>query len=255
MTFEELLDVEIKNFKKLVKGKDKEGNIDFSSFDETNIMKVLRKALNDALAQAARRKKIEYSDNVDAFLREYFLNYFTKLKENQRYDNQEEYKDAFIKNIIKIFNDHKNELGNFSEDGYAYKFATMAFKYLYCFDGVCKENFKFCYLPLDKYTIIWFKTHCNKSSTWKTWLNDDNNAWSNITEKVFFGIQDEVKEILEKELNYIINHSTGETVDLNGKNKLDVEFVVWTQEKINEIRRSILNNKEYIDRIGIKSFL
>ncbi len=97
--------------------------------------------------------------------------------------------------------------------GKAQKIINMSFKYLFCCDDApgCVDNskyidhFKFCHMPLDSYTLEWYKRSSNNQK--KTY------TWSKMKKGDYTEIQDGIRIILNK------------TVDT----PLEKEFKVWPE--------------------------
>lgn len=93
--------------------------------------------------------------------------------------------------------------------GQSQKIINMAFKYLYCCDDYRsdkKDYFVNCHMPLDDYTLTWYKNEC--SPDWR------KEAWSVIDDVLaYYDIQSAIRE------------------KLNGQNVLVAEFSIWSQEK------------------------
>ena len=137
----------------------------------------------------------------------------------------------------------------FAKFGFAQKFVSMSFKYMYCFDNSKRGNFKFCKLPLDKYTISWYRQKGDKELIKQ--FKDKKFAWSEISEDLYNEIQDNIDSILSRKCKYQIKCSDKTAVIVLPENKIEVEFIVWAQEKLNEVYREIIKYKDYYDRLGI----
>lgn len=138
----------------------------------------------------------------------------------------------------------------FATYGYAQKFVSMSFKYMYCFDTAEKVNFKYCKLPLDKYTINWYKTVGNVDI--KNKFKEKKYAWSNIENRELYDdIQNDIDDVLRKGYDYCVCcGNPNETIRLSN-NKLECEFVIWSQEMLNELYAQIIKEKHHQGRLGI----
>lgn len=93
--------------------------------------------------------------------------------------------------------------------GQAQKLLNMAFKYLYCLEDFReghRSHFACCHMPLDSYTLAWYKRECDPSY--------DGEAWSAIDDNAKY---------------YRIVETTREK--LKGKVVLEEEFSIWDAEK------------------------
>ena len=72
-----------------------------------------------------------------------------------------------------------NQIGTF---GKAQKLVNMTFKYLYCFYGDSYNNhFKYCHMPLDSYTLEWFKRYVGiRTNKDEKLVKGKVCAWSNL---------------------------------------------------------------------------
>ena len=117
--------------------------------------------------------------------------------------------DKWYETSLTHINDHKKCL----TVGQAQKIINMAFKYLYCCKDyrdayTYKSYFKKCHMPLDSYTLGWFK-EIDKGEVYK------GEAWSSIDNyEDYINIQERIRK------------------KLKDKNVLEEEFIIWSQEKI-----------------------
>ena len=113
--------------------------------------------------------------------------------------------------------------------GKAFKFASMVFKYLYCFDSIrnrFESQFEQCCIPLDTYTLNWYERESNR---YKTRLNKAN-GWSNIGPKLYKDIQEDIQDIINKGYCYKYNYK-GKIIRCYPKTRLALEFIIWRKEK------------------------
>lgn len=210
--YEDILNFEIMRFKQ---------DYNITNYSEKDAMRLLRVALADALAYAARRKKVKYADNANSICQ-------TMLKKiNEEIDNKN-FKDIFDDLVEKF---QKNEhLTRFREIGYALKFSSMVFKYFYCFDDIREkygDKFDECCLPLDSNTLNWYEKK----------FGEKCSVWSELEKKIYEDIQLKIKnEIKNKKLAYEyklidLKQKKIETINCLPKNRLDLEFIMWNQEK------------------------
>ena len=184
MTSAELVLFEIEQFKK---GWGKK--IDFSEITAININSCISHALSDALNQGSRRRSLRYKPVEEKFYLS-FSDVFKDVAEGKKLIvSNNDFKILFSDLKERFFDVLKeNNLEPLATFGFAQKFISMSFKYIYCFNGSKKENFKFCYLPLDQYTINWYKQYGSKRLVDQ--FKKINYAWSKINEELFFKIQE-----------------------------------------------------------------
>ncbi len=110
-------------------------------------------------------------------------------------------------------NEFNNDFGTY---GKAQKIINMSFKYLFCCDDApgmvenskYKEHFEYCHMPLDSFTLIWYKRNVDKEKK--------DYTWSKINYEEYIGIQKNIRDYL--------NESEDEL------SPLQKEFIVWSQK-------------------------
>lgn len=204
----------------------------------------LEKAFDDAFNQYARREKKNYAAKKQDLIKpivERLFNYLNSAEDN--------FGDCFTECI----NLSKQILDN-NRYGIAQKFTNMSFKYLYCYSNAVdfENKFQECHMPLDKYTIKWVKSLKDKNINQK--LESINNAWANIDVVLYNDIQNLITNTLNSNFNYTIsfNKKSSETTCVLPKNKLYAEFIIWHQEKINELHNKLKKAESDFDRLGIR---
>lgn len=110
----------------------------------------------------------------------------TVAGELQKYFTEEENKEPFNKKhsewCEKLIKDYSSYLDEELTYGQAQKIINMAFKYLYCiFDAKekleeKKERFKYCHMPLDKFSLEWVKRY---------FFSTNNEYWEKSREENF----------------------------------------------------------------------
>ncbi len=130
---------------------------------------------------------------------------------------------------------HKNICNDacvwFKENGYdsvtfgqAQKIVNMTFKYLYCLKDADKYNgvFEKCHMPLDSFTLEWYKRYVWKKEEYKIMYNV---KWSNLNEYAYRKITDAIKNYLDSnpQFNY-----KGQNMSLS-QNRLVSEFYIWPE--------------------------
>lgn len=204
----------------------------------------MEKAFDDAFNQYARRNKIKYAaekrELMTPIVDRLFI-YFNSVSDS--------FDDCFS-DCIRL---SKAILGN-NLYGVAQKFTNMSFKYLYCYSDVedFANKFDNCHMPLDKYTIKWIKSLKNKNINQK--LNNISSAWANIDKELYDEIQEFIDTTLIKDYTYVIsfNKNSSEQTCILPQNKLLAEFIIWHQEKLNELYRVIKRSEKDFDRLGIQ---
>lgn len=121
---------------------------------------------------------------------------------------------------------------NLGAYGKAQKIINMTFKYLYCFYHTKKEyeaHFNYCHMPLDSYTLEWFKRTTSMKLTIKKM-----ESWS----KVQTGISSDSPELPasdEKNDKYtyeFYRNKIREIADNKGCSPLEIEFVAWPETQL-----------------------
>ncbi len=94
--------------------------------------------------------------------------------------------------------------------GKAQKIINMAFKYLRCCcdAGKYPDHFKFCHMPLDSFTLTWYKRKTDDKK---------NYTWSKIHPEEYREIQKTIRNYLQKSENNL--------------SPLELEFIVWPEIK------------------------
>ncbi len=247
MTSVDLVNFEIDQFKK---GWGKK--LCFDRLTAKNVDSCLTHALSDALNQGARRNKVEYKTKINAILSSVKDDLIAIAKGKIPISDANDYKQKFLRLKDEFITALKNNgLGKLATFGFAQKFISMSFKYLYCFKKCVRKNLRFCYLPLDQYTIDWYKKYGSENLI--NSFKSINFAWSKIDETLYFEIQSDIDDALAKGIYYPINcKDLTQTVKLP-KNKIQVEFITWMQERLNDVYNNSLKVlKAYYDRLGIK---
>lgn len=242
-----VLKFEVDHFKKEFSKK-----INFKKLNEGEVNECLKKALSDALNQGARRNKVEYKKKLNAILSSVKNDLFAIATGRIIISDANDYKKHFLRIKDAFFNAlRSNDLGMLATFGFAQKFISMSFKYLYCFDDCVRKNLRFCYLPLDQYTIDWYKKYGSKSLINR--FKSIKFAWSNIDETLYLEIQSDIDSKLKSCLDYEINCKDSKQRIQLPQSKIEVEFIVWKQEQLNEFSKKLSKFKDYFERLGIKA--
>lgn len=142
----------------------------------------------------------EALNNLSQKIGDYFKNESPK--------NAESYDESFNEFMGSLDDSSKLTIGQ------KQKIINMAFKYLFCckcFRTMYSSYFDYCHMPLDKYTLSWYKRVCQKRSD-KEKIGD--TTWSSINEIELY------RFIVEKIRNKLDNRLV-----------LICEFEIWEKEK------------------------
>lgn len=147
-----------------------------------------------------------------------------------------------------------SDIGTF---GKAQKIVNMSFKYLYCCDDALTnyiEHFKFCHMPLDSFTLEWFKRDVNIREWFKNEERDKTKPRI-ISEKMasWSALEyDEEEDLLKDAVGYYLKDGKKEFYSYRfylenirkhiEKNKyqkdsgdvlspLELEFIVWPESQ------------------------
>lgn len=204
----------------------------------------MKEAFDDAFKQYARREKKKYAEERQGLMTPVVDRLF-------RYFNSAE--DTFAACFADCIELAKKILGN-NRYGIAQKFTNMSFKYLLCYADAAEFEAKFehCHMPLDIYTISWVRALKNKDINKR--LNAVNNAWANMDKPLYDAIQELVQNKLYSGYTYQIsfNKKATEATCVLPKNKLFAEFIIWRQEQLNILYRTIEKAEADFERLGIQ---
>ena len=243
-----VLKFEVDHFKKEFGKK-----INFKELNEDEVNECLKKALDDALRENARSKKEQYKYSKEKIISNFTDDFIKVANGGHKISNElnfEKLFDELAKKFSTVLKDQKLE--SLSKIGFAQKFINMSFKYLYCFEECDKNNLRFCHLPLDKYTINWYKKIGDKNNIAD--LKEINFSWSKINEDLYFNIQKDIDSKLKSCLDYEIHCKDPKQRIQLPQSKIEVEFIVWKQEQLNEFSKKLSKSKDYFERLGIKAF-
>ena len=247
VNFNDVLNFEVDQFKKEFGKK-----IDFHKLDSSNVDQCLKYALDDALRENARSKKEQYKDSKEKIISNFTDDFIKVANGGNKISNERDFEELFdelAKKFSTVLKDQKLE--SLSKIGFAQKFINMSFKYLYCFEECDKNNLRFCHLPLDKYTINWYKKIGDKNNIAN--LKEINFSWSKINDDLYFNIQKDIDSKLKSCLDYEIHCKDPKQRIQLPQSKIEVEFIVWKQEQLNEFCKKLSKFKDYFERLGIKA--
>ena len=246
------LQIEVDRFKKGIK---KRNPNEFSRLSSVKELDSIRAAIELAYIDTRRTMrgiskpenkdyqeiKEKVLENIEIELYDYFNNQdfpknFNFSTEHEKLCNIWHNKFNRIKKDIKAENkkdsNSNDEYGKtFGTYGKAQKIINMAFKYLYCCsdapgckrDSKYKDHFKYCHMPLDRYTLTWFARDVEKKESKKRKVNvNEEYSWSNIDNY-------EEYDSIQKDINDFINSKIDkETYTLS---PLELEFLVWPESQ------------------------
>lgn len=218
----------VSKFKKEIKNKN------FDSIEEFDIY-------NNKMFETALR--LGYKDAQRTFTN------INKLVWEKHNDSKDKFFDSFSEEIQKIFIKKESNFSPkflfdkftefFQSYGYtvtygqAQKVINMTFKYLYCLDDKkqYKEDiFDKCHMPLDSFTLAWYKRNILKKTDAKDYQIKSEDSWSKLEKEKYTHIQELIKNRVEKGLKIKIN---GINIPLP-EAPLDAEFVIWQEEIMNQ---------------------
>lgn len=119
--------------------------------------------------------------------------------------------------------------------GKAQKIVNMTFKYLFCYVDADSYtgHFQYCHMPLDSFTLTWYRREAKKCLKQKVelWYQDnknrvDNLTWSDMEGGEYIKIQEDISKIL---VDYKIKIGN-QGISLP-KNSLKAEFYIWQNER------------------------
>ena len=130
----------------------------------------------------------------------------------------DEWHKAVCTEFLTLFNEDNKKRYMPVAYGKAQKAVNMVFKYLYCYDGAEKYinegYFAHCHMPLDNFTLNWYKKEVAYPPT--------DGAWSDLKYGAYVEIQTNIR-----------NYLKGSSSPLPS-NALEAEFYVWQRERYEE---------------------
>lgn len=157
-------------------------------FDDDGIEESIRHGLRDFTFRTEKKKtkeKFGVEEMFKVLADKDFVNRFKQyFKENSK---DEENFDKWHKETCKVFLKALGDVYEKLSYGKAQKIVNMTFKYAYCLPGAEKKKmyFKHCHMPLDSFTLQWFKRDIVKNDEIRIRDNEHNRVglipnWSNI---------------------------------------------------------------------------
>lgn len=168
-------------------------------FDDKGIEESIRHALKDFTFRTTKKKTEEKFGVEEMFqalakgengfvcrFKNYFRDTSKKDFDNLHKDISKEDFDKWHKDTCKVFLKALEGIYEELSYGKAQKIVNMTFKYAYCLldDEEKKKYFEHCHMPLDSFTLEWFKRKIVKNSTIS--IREEKNQaglvpkWSNI---------------------------------------------------------------------------
>lgn len=131
--------------------------------------------------------------------------------------------------VCLIVEDKLKEYYNGVHYGKAQKLVNMTFKYMYCYDFTnnykdYEKYFLNCHMPLDSFTLEWFKREANRKS--HTVMADKIPSWSNMQYDVYSG---KIYDINGKYIyNFFVDEIRKLIVELGSNlTPFQAEFIIW----------------------------
>lgn len=115
--------------------------------------------------------------------------------------------------------------------GKAQKIVNMTFKYLYCYtDTALKGFFEHCHMPLDSFTLEWFKREMRvkhnlivgQISSWSKMENEDGDTYKDQ--------KDDKKYSYHFYVSHIRRYIKDNKIELT---PLQLEFIIWPETQLN----------------------
>lgn len=138
-------------------------------------------------------------------IQKYFTASTAELSQNFFDDWHKRFCDYFINQLEKKCDYHATY-------GQAQKVVNMAFKYLFCCDGINEHYFDFCHMPLDSITLKWYSFLNNKTVSKVTSINSIKNY------DMYINIQNDIS-------NYLLMQ------EKLPNNRLKTDFIIWNNGK------------------------
>ena len=220
--------LDFKNYFKKFKNEIKNEYFRNASTLDVDNKEIFKLALNLGYRDAQRtfikiNEKVWSKDGAkDEFYNKFSVE-LQKLFKNKTFFSPEPLFDDFI----KFFQSH----GYAVTYGQAQKVINMAFKYLYCLDTKkdYKDIFEKCHMPLDSYTLEWYKRHIYPIDKTKNFKITSNDKWSNMDPQKYQAITNDIK----LHLQYTSITINGVKEDLP-QTPLETEFIIWQEEIMNQ---------------------
>ncbi|MGN1143457.1 MAG: hypothetical protein ACI4SU_02750, partial [Anaerovoracaceae bacterium] len=213
-----------------------------TKIQETAIREAVLQAYNDAKRtmhgiDSARREKAK--NNIIKEMVDYF-----SMEKSGPPENAESF-DKIHQSICLAWTKEfsGSSLGTY---GKAQKIINMAFKYLYCYayvDESLKVYFRFCHMPLDSFTLEWFKRNVAKnlndfkSDKLMPWSKIENSASNEDTFTITENGKQKEYYTYDFYKNCIRKYIEDNHIKLT---PLQLEFIIWPETQL------ILETENYL---------
>lgn len=210
-------------------------------YDENGGKKAINAAFKDFTSRTLRKIDPDVNVSVDEESRKEALKHLSaKFEEYFKAPekNKEDF-NAWHEQCCKEFQTEYNKLleGKYHKIKYgkAQKIVNMTFKYLFCYADAdsYRGHFQYCHMPLDSFTLTWYRREAKKymKQNGELWYQDnknrvDNLTWSDMEWDEYIKIQEDISKIL---VNYKIKIGNQE-ISLP-ENSLEAEFYIWQNER------------------------
>ena len=255
--------------------------IEKSGYNEDHITNEIERAVKFAIkdftfrTEKKRRKEKFGVDEMLALLKgKKFVKHFENYFIDEPIKTQKEF-DKWHNQTCEIFLDNLEDVYDSISYGKAQKVVNMTFKYAYCLDVISnikeedkEKYFIYCHMPLDSYTLEWFKRKIVKAK--KIRVCSKNNVkyiptWSNIEYSVteedkgysYMVIQDAIRKYFDKSINDEIPGCFLKK-DKSALTPLQAEFYIWPyiqlEEAVESLYKQMANLDINIDKNIVKIF-
>ena len=208
--------------------------------DKDSISAAVSLAYNDAKRTMSGIKEADRDNalkDIETALWKYFKE---KPVQNLAHDFDKEH-DNLCKIWCNSFENIDKEIGTY---GKAQKIVNMSFKYLFCCKDAddYKEYFKFCHMPLDSYTLEWFKRDAeikwpeskkgkkitiSKIASWSTLEDNDSGFFTKSKDNKdteYYSYHFYLKNIREHIDEKKYKKASGDALS-----PLELEFLIWPE--------------------------
>lgn len=215
----------VDSFLKGIKNKEK-NNLN-SPNNEESILSAINLAYGDAKRTMTGIGDFDVSIKNTAFknLANKFLEYFKNAApDSEESALGEKYFDDFHEKLCKIWCDAFSNSSTIGTYGKAQKIVNMTFKYLYCCENVDENYFKYCHMPLDSFTLEWYKRITEKDDKSNKVNLPYDMKWSKLDKDLYIKITNKIREKLKQNLK--LNDKNGNGISLP-EEPLLAEFIIW----------------------------
>lgn len=210
-------------------------------YDENGGKKAINAAFKDFTSRTLRKIDPDVNVSVDEELRKEALKHLRKKFEEYFKASEKNKEDfnAWHEQCCEEFQtDYNKSLeGKYHEIKYgkAQKIVNMTFKYLFCYADADNfvGHFRYCHMPLDSFTLTWYRREAKKhmKPNEELWYQNnknrvDNLTWGDMERDEYIKIQEDISKIL---VDYKIKIGNQE-ISLP-KNSLEAEFYIWQNER------------------------